>query len=251
MTQQTTVKKVEPVSHILIPHPSGGPTDCFTVPEVVVHPDYKENTVNSADFFAQYQPVIDFVIKHNQSNGTYHTTHHLLGVAWLAWLTSILSDEYRTHTAIVYAALFHDFCHPVNNDDAKNIETTLTAMDEHKAWDVIPKDLHFDVRALIRGTQWPMPEGLQLYGEMELLRDVDQLYATYFFDDVMSERLFREMGPRFGVTSYAEWLGRNMDYVLDLRGGFNWDIVDRFYELALENVIRIQTHLLVHLVKAQ
>lgn len=218
------------------------------VPRFAPDPSGSLDDVDTMPFFEQYDALIQFVTKTNKTVGSYHNTHHLIGVAWLTYVLSELTGV-RTHQrALVTAALFHDYHHPAGYDDVSNISATLKAMDDSGIWDsklISPR--RADVEFIIRQTQWPLPDNLQLTREGELLRDADQLYATYFFDLTLSERLFSELGPRFGCTSRSEWLVRNVEYALSLRNGFYWPVSDSMFDASLNKAINLQVKQLADL----
>lgn len=220
----------------------------LVVPRFVSDPSGVLDDVDTMLFFEQYGDLIEFVIKTNKTVGSYHNTHHLIGVAWLTYVLSELSEIRSRQYALVTAALFHDYHHPAGYDDVVNIDTTLQAMDKSGIWgSILLSQRRADIEFIIRQTQWPLPNDLALTREGELLRDADQLYATYFFDLTLSERLFSELGPRFGCTSRADWLARNVEYALSLRNTFYWAASDSMFDKSLGNAINIQVKQLVSL----
>jgi hypothetical protein len=219
------------------------------VPRFAPDPSGSLDNVDTMPFFERYSVPIDFVIKTNKTVGSYHNTHHLIGVAWLVYVLSELNGVREQQDALVIAALFHDYHHPAGYDDVVNIDTTLNAMASSGFWDNnqhLPC-LRTDAESIIRQTQWPLPDNLQLTREGELLRDADQLYATYFFDLTLSERLFSELGPRFGCTSRSEWLARNVEYALSLRNSFYWPVSDSMFDASLNKAINLQVKQLADL----
>lgn len=225
------------------------------------HAELKLKPVDTIEFFEKYGELINFVCKTNKSIGSYHTTHHLVGVAWLAYVLGkfigvkevvIGEPMYLDHGTeervesvkdlmdiLIPAALFHDYHHPAGYDDAVNINTTLKAMAESGVWGtLLPPHRQAEIERTIRQTQWPIPDDLTLTKLGGILRDADQLYASYFFNADMSKRLFEELGPRFEIDYYPDWLMRNLDYVLTLRGTFNWLSSDQLYDAALPTVVK-------------
>lgn len=205
----------------------------------------KDNTSIEVDdtLMSRYGDAVNFVLEHNESKGAYHTTHHLLGVATI--LCSIftridpaaLSQEQRD--TLVYAALFHDFDHPGTGDDVLNIKTTIDAMYAKNAWTVIPNALALDVYNAINETQWPAPEELKISDVNWYLRDADQLYATVYLTPELSRELFKELGPRFNVPTYAKWLSRNVDYVSSLSDALRYECSKLVYKNQLANSLKI------------
>lgn len=174
----------------------------------------------SETLMSRYADAVNFVIENNESKGAYHTTHHLLGVANILCVmfnrlpADALSQVQRD--TLIYAALFHDFDHPGGGDDVANIETTIAAMYAKNIWSVIPNDLSLDVYNAINETLWPAPEGMVISDTNWYLRDADQLYATVYLTPELSRELFKELGPRFNVPTYSQWLFRNVEYVSSL-----------------------------------
>lgn len=220
----------------------------LTLPKTIASPLNSAIVIDSRSFLERYAKPIEWVIKHNVNNGAYHTTHHLIGVAWLCYVLLRMGPARSGVDDLVMAGLFHDYCHPVNNDDAINIETTLAAMTRDGVFRLNVSCEVLPVFELIKQTQWPLPDGLEITTLGNVLRDADQLYASYFFNAEMSRRLFDEMGPRFGIDTYAAWLKRNTEYVFSLRGTFSTQLADRLFEQALDNVITVQTDELIALI---
>lgn len=220
----------------------------LVVPRFVADPSGSLDNIDTMPFFEQYDALIQFVIKTNKTVGSYHNTHHLIGVAWLAYVLSEFTAVRTRQRELITAALFHDYHHPAGYDDVSNIAATLKAMDDSGIWDskLIPSR-RADVEFIIQQTQWPLPDNLELTREGEILRDADQLYATYFFDLTLSERLFSELGPRFNCTLRSEWLGRNIDYILSLRNSFYWPMADSMFDESFGQAIAIQVKQLVSL----
>ena len=153
------------------------------------------------NFYQEYKIIIDWVIDNNKTDAPYHDTNHLIGVGYLAWL---LSGEDRNTT---YAGLLHDFCYARKKPDFLNIHSTL---------DSISRIYHIDkeVKSLIEESEYqftnPLPKGISDLGKY--LRDADQLYSSYFFNDRILKGLMEELGG----SNEVEFLIRNIEYVSDL-----------------------------------
>lgn len=153
------------------------------------------------DFYHQNKRMVDWVIEHNETSAPYHDTNHLIGVGYLAWL---LSDKDKD---ITLAALLHDFNYARKKPDLLNISHTL---------DRVLGLYHIDnkIKNLISETEFnpniPLPKDVSDGGRY--VRDADQLYSSYFFNDKISNGLMEE----FGQTDKIKFIIRNINYVSDL-----------------------------------
>ncbi|QXO10989.1 hypothetical protein pEaSNUABM54_00163 [Erwinia phage pEa_SNUABM_54] len=211
---------------------------------VLVEIPKDNNSIEVDDtLMARYGDAVRFVIENNDSKGAYHTTHHLLGVATiLCSMFNRLSPDALTQVqrdTLVYAALFHDFDHPGTGDDVLNIKTTIDALYAKDAWSVIPKELSLDVYNAINETLWPAPADLVISDVNWYLRDADQLYATVYLTPELSRELFKELGPRFNVPTYSQWLFRNVEYVMSLPGALHYECAKYVYDCHLPKSLKI------------
>lgn len=204
----------------------------------------------SDEFFTIYNDIIRFVVDTNVPGGRYHSTHHLIGVAWIAFVLA-KSNGGEAWPPLIYAALLHDYNHAGSYDDAFNIGNTIGSINDFKALDLIEPKWHAETLRLIGDTIWPLPEGKEIDLPAGMLRDADQIYATYFLDTELSERLFSELGPRFGVFRYDEWLKRNIQYGVSLRGTFNTDVGEKMFGEALPAAINLQIDEIVRHMRKQ
>lgn len=218
----------------------------FTVPLKVddISPNLRTKTelppiIWSNDFFQEYNDIIRFVTATNTPGGSYHSTHHLIGVAWLTYVLA-KSGGGEIYPPLIYAALLHDYNHSASYDDAVNIENTIRDVKKSGALLHIYPKYHDETLRLIGDTIWPLPEGRDIDLPAGMLRDADQIYATYFLNAELSQRLFSELGPRFGVSDYGVWLKRNIDYGVSLRGTFQTEVGEKMFAAALPAAIALQ-----------
>ena len=204
----------------------------------------------STEFFDEFDGLINFVIATNRPGGSYHSTHHLIGVAWIAFMLAKAGGG-EIWPPLIYAALLHDYNHAASYDDAVNIANTISSVKESGALDVIYPKWRDETLRLIGDTIWPLPEGHHIDLPAGLLRDADQIYATYFLTRELSERLFEELGPRFGVSDYGQWLKRNIDYGMSLSGTFETVAGEKMFKSALPGAIRLQIDELVRHTRRQ
>jgi hypothetical protein len=133
----------------------------------------------------------------------YHNLSHALRVA------DTVSRTLKEDPTFIVAALFHDWGHPgTMGDDGKNIERTCAKVMS------LPKREGVDLERaaeLIRGTQFPLPDGMVLTPEQGILRDAD-FWHTAFLNDQDWLQVQAGLATEFG-KSLKDWLIGNVSYI--------------------------------------
>lgn len=147
------------------------------------------------------------VLRNNDSNQPYHDINHLIGVSYLASQVIYTGEDYDAQFDLMTAGMLHDFCHAGLKPDSENISYTIKCIVE-------TLDTDYDWRDdLIKETEYnfnnPLPDVSDLG---KILRDADQLYSSYFFNEDILIGLYKEIGG----DSIPKFIERNIEYVSNL-----------------------------------
>ena len=204
------------------------------------------------DFIDIFGKIIDVVCDKNIYKGEYHSTHHLVGTAYLAFIFSAAEDKsyadinFRSLNPVMFnrytrrtivrtlSMLFHDYCYLGEKDDKLNIEHSKTKMREffkihNRLFSNIENELKLPISKMVDYVganidytfydfDNPCPAAPIAHNkaiDFIFLRDIDQMYASIYFDEDMFDRLYNDIGKRFYLT-YNEFLKRNINYITEL-----------------------------------
>jgi hypothetical protein len=135
----------------------------------------------------------------------YHNLSHALRVANVV-INEVPEVE---RTTFLIAALFHDYGHPgVMGEDEKNIERAIQKV---LLLPAKPGTSLEYAAELIRGTQFPLPEGMTLTPDQGLLRDAD-FWHTAFLGKEDWLQVQVGLAAEFG-KSLKDWLVGNAGYI--------------------------------------
>lgn len=197
-------------------------------------------------FVRRYADVIDWVDRVNPSTKAYHSTKHLVGVGFIVYeLARMQTVKWsdRHIDRLVHAALLHDIAHPGLAIDSENIKATIAFIETTDFFE------RFDscastVKRYIEATVWPAEKDRVFTERESILRDADQIYANYFMTPELSKALSTELGPKSGISKYAEWMEHNVDYLLKQSNTLLTTNGQQLYERGLSAAIMCQVTIL-------
>jgi len=202
------------------------------------------------EFQALFQAEIEWVKERNVSTAPYHDTQHLIGVAYLLWYLCLNDPEYAEHKAeLIIAGLLHDFNYRRDHDDMVNI--VETCRDIEPFFEKFPQYNQELVMRIITFTYFsfdgeknPFIAEFNQYGLLEsAIREADSLYGTFFFDTILFEGLYEEIGKRFQQT-YQHFITRNIRFVASTQ--FTRRSFKQLHDYVVETCIAMHCELYHH-----
>lgn len=167
--------------------------------------------------------LVDHVCFVNETSSKYHDSRHLVGCSFLMF--SLYCEKYgfsQNAINLSTAMLFHDFNYKSSPVDIENIDNSILGLekvfDNKELFSVIGIDITRlqRVKQLIYYTEYNFdypfptcPNNDDL--NWSWMRDIDQLYASFYFDENIFNGLYQDIGVRFGI-SYTDFIERNKDY---------------------------------------
>lgn len=193
-------------------------------------------------FVTRYKDEINWVCAVNPSTKAYHSSKHLVGMAFIVYELArmqVVKWSGRHIDRLVYAALLHDIAHPGLAIDSENIKASL-AFVEKSGFFVDYLTCPPTVKRYIEATVWPAEKGRVFTERESIMRDADQIYANYFMTPELSRALFAELGPKSGISDYSKWLVRNVDYLYEQANNLLTADGRKVYAYGLEQAIKCQ-----------
>lgn len=170
-------------------------------------------------FLEEYEQEIIWVLAYNQTTAPYHSTRHLVGVAFLLWHLCKSTEIIAAHEKqLVIAGLLHDLNYLRSEDDFENIVASIRAAEPF--FEKFPQYNRENIVQIItytyfsfHGVDNPFISGGPVFIELHnAIREADQLYGTFFFDRQIFFGMYEEIGKRFN-QSVEEFQARNVQYV--------------------------------------
>lgn len=188
--------------------------------------------VNVNNFFHRHYFTISIIIDNYKGNQPYHDLNHLIGVGYL--IEQLIEHNYtldnpalrENERELILAGLLHDFNHLGSSNDSQNIAEALKGIGFflRKMRGGTYPTFNFDLVAMAIGfTEYdfdnpnPEPPTNPFHKRVfEIIRDADQLYASYFFNKEIYDGLKKEICPRINLDP-ALFKARNIEYVKNLK----------------------------------